>query len=39
LKERNDDKAELEDEEWLFDLAFLSDFRGELCDMNLELHC
>jgi hypothetical protein len=37
LKERGDKKAELEDEEWLFDLAFLSDFTGKLSDMHLEL--
>ncbi|XP_066495938.1 general transcription factor II-I repeat domain-containing protein 2B-like [Tiliqua scincoides] len=37
LKEREDDQAELEDEEWLCDLAFLADFTGELSDMNLEL--
>jgi hypothetical protein len=30
LKERGDEKAELEDE----DLAFLADFRGKLSDMN-----
>jgi hypothetical protein len=30
LKERGDEKAELEDEEWLFDLAFLADFAGTL---------
>jgi hypothetical protein len=37
LKERGHEKAELEDEKWLFDLAFLTDFTGKLCDMNLEL--
>jgi hypothetical protein len=36
LKERRDEKAELEDEEWLFDLAFLDNFTGKLTDMNLE---
>jgi hypothetical protein len=36
LKERGDEKAELEDEEWLFDLAFLADLTGKLSDMNLE---
>ncbi|KAJ6665113.1 hypothetical protein lerEdw1_005344 [Lerista edwardsae] len=37
LKERGDDQAELEDGEWLCDLAFLADFTGELIDMNFEL--
>jgi hypothetical protein len=37
LKLRGDEKAELEDEEWLFDLAFLADFTGKLSDMNIEL--
>jgi hypothetical protein len=37
LKERGDEKAELENEEWLFDLAFIADFTGNLSDMNLEL--
>jgi hypothetical protein len=37
LKERGDEKAGLENEEWLFDLAFLADFTGKLSDMNLEL--
>jgi hypothetical protein len=36
LKERRDEKAELEDEEWLFDLEFLDNFTGKLTDMNLE---
>jgi hypothetical protein len=36
LKERGDEKAEL-DEEWLFDLAFLADFTGKSSDMNFEL--
>jgi hypothetical protein len=36
LKERGDEKAELEDEEWLVDLAFIADFTGKLSDMNLE---
>jgi hypothetical protein len=37
LKERGDKKTELEDEEWLFDLAFVADFTAKLSDMNLEL--
>jgi hypothetical protein len=37
LKERGDEKAELEGEEWLFDLALVADFAGKLSDMNLEL--
>lgn len=37
LKDRGDEYAQLEDAEWLFDLAFLADFTGELSDMNLEL--
>jgi hypothetical protein len=39
FNERGDEKAELEDSEWLFDLAFLADFTVKLSDMNLELHC
>jgi hypothetical protein len=34
LKERGDEKAELEDEKWLFDLAFLADFTGKLQGKN-----
>jgi hypothetical protein len=34
LKERRDEKAELEDEEWLFYLAFFADFAGKLSDMK-----
>jgi hypothetical protein len=30
LKERGDEKAELGDEEWLFDLAILADFTRKL---------
>jgi hypothetical protein len=37
LKERGDEKAELDDDEWLLDLAFLPNFTGKLSDMNLEL--
>jgi hypothetical protein len=37
LKKRGDEKAELEYEEWSFDLAFLPDFSGKQSDMNLEL--
>jgi hypothetical protein len=37
LKERGDDKAELEDEESLVDLTFLADFTGKLRYTNLEL--
>jgi hypothetical protein len=33
-----DEKAKLEDEQWLFDLAFLADFTGKQSDMNLKLH-
>jgi hypothetical protein len=32
-----DKKAELEDEEWLFDLAVLVDFTGKPSYMNLKL--
>jgi hypothetical protein len=43
LKKRGDEKAELEDEEWLFDLAFFADFAGKRSDvMNYKLkqmHC
>jgi hypothetical protein len=39
-----DQKAEIEVEKWLFDLAFLADFTGKLSDMNIDLqgkklHC
>jgi hypothetical protein len=37
LKERECEKAELEDQVWLFDLGFLADFTGKLSDTNLEL--
>jgi hypothetical protein len=37
FKERGDEKAESEDEEWLFDLAVFADFTGKPSDMNLEL--
>jgi hypothetical protein len=30
-------RKQLEDEEWLFDLVFLTDFTGKLSDVNLEL--
>jgi hypothetical protein len=36
LKEREMTK-QFEDEEWLFDLAFLADFIGKLSDINIEL--
>jgi hypothetical protein len=36
-KKGGDEKAELEDEEWLFYLTFLADFTGKLNDTNLEL--
>jgi hypothetical protein len=35
--ERGDEKAEIEDEKRLFDLAFLAGFTGKLSDMNIEL--
>jgi hypothetical protein len=37
FKENGDKKAELEDAEWLFDLAVLTDFTGKPSYMNLEL--
>jgi hypothetical protein len=37
LKEKGDEKAELEDDEWLFDLIFLADITGKLSDVSLEL--
>jgi hypothetical protein len=37
LTERGDEKAEMEDEKRLFELAFLADFTRELSDMNIEL--
>jgi hypothetical protein len=37
LKERGEEKAELEVEDWLFDLTFLADFTRKLNGMNLDL--
>jgi hypothetical protein len=37
LKEREDEKVELKDVKWLFDLAVLAEFTGKPSDMNLEL--
>jgi hypothetical protein len=37
LKESGDEKAELEDEGWIFDLVFLANFTGKISDMNIEL--
>jgi hypothetical protein len=37
LKERGNEKSEIEDEKKLFDLSFLADFTSKLNDMNIEL--
>jgi hypothetical protein len=37
LKERGDEKAEIEDEKRLVDVALLADFTAKLSDMNIEL--
>jgi hypothetical protein len=37
LKETGDEKAELENDEWVFDLVVISDFIDKLSGMNLEL--
>lgn len=38
FEERRGEKVELEDKEWLFYLAFLTNFITDLSDMNLELN-